>query len=710
MNNIDNKEIIAIGVGLTALASIYISKQLWNGRSVLTPGKGTSDQVIEHVANSLLSNSKVAASPNLQNLPECSITIPHELESDYGSVRIQPFSPTWLQDYPQIIEHLETEHLLHVKGLDERGEGLTWHTDKFATDMDARLNPEAKVGSAQRGGFQMKLGYFIIPKENLETHSALSLSPAILQEVQEGDGYRFFVHPQAYEHFKVLHKTPGIKYVSPQESSFIGSPTSSYRSWVVRQVHHKEGVHRAKEGSLPFVVKLGVAGSVLGSDRWLSPAEIERSIQAQVAFDCMPGKHFKKSLSEGSEFSVFSESLGLVLKNISGYPSIADSILKESGILIREFPEEFLKGKCRIVSFAALMSPERTSTENHGIASTKLSPELQHLPLIFEIMAASIKTGRVHSPEEFIHKYLINGYLSAIERIVFEEGLTLEPHSQNLCMVLNPDYTPKGFAYRDHGGIWIDMATRGLQNKDISPFLRTNANKVFKTKGAISKGYIGSYSWFYRYQVFIKTLNTITHNASEWMLPPPGAPIQIGHPQPLQERNLQKYVIKQIKQNSPCHEKAIKTLNTLSLTLEQYHKAIRLLDSSYLELMNKYFELEKVKITLSDGTLPSAEGGSTGENVFFNHQGFLGKYRFNSISSGVTRISLENLPIEIIQKIPTRVITSFESQTFEDVKAVECAILDQGLCFFNCKHEVVAFMPYIFPGEKMWVEKQSANQ
>jgi hypothetical protein len=390
----------------------------------------------------------------------------------------------------------------------------------------------------------------------------------------------------------------------------------------------------------------------------------------------------------------------------------SDSIVKESGLLIREFPKKFLEGKCKIVSMAALMSPERVKQENHGIGLSSIEIGNQALPLIFDVMAATIKAGHVQTPQEFIERYLVKGYLSAIENVVFQEGLTLEPHSQNLCMVLNNDLTPKGFAYRDHGGIWIDIATRGLQDKDISPFYRVkgDGNKLFKTKGAIAKGYIGSYAWFYRYQVVIKMLNMITRMQAdeELMSPPTGAPYQIGKSEKLPERNLQKYIIRKIETeyDTDIKKVALQTLKRFSLDMQAYQEIINLLDHSYLELMNRYFDLPKIGIQLEDGSLPSAEGGSPEEKVLYQHKGFLGKYRFQRISSQFTRVAMAEMPEEVLNRVRERVITSFENQSFDDVQPTEWMVTNRGLCFFDKEQNIVAFMPFSYEEEKVWVEKQ----
>jgi hypothetical protein len=680
---------------------------------------------IQPLISQVLSQA-VNPKPKLENKPSIPVEIVKN-DPDYGLVKIQPFSSSWLIDYPQIVEHLDSEHILHVKGLDKNGEGLTWHTEKFKTDMNPRLNPEARVHGAKTGGFQMKMGYFIIPEDKVNKITSISLSNDANKEVQIEDigngqrGYRFFVHPEAFDHFRALHSDPNIRYVSPENSEYIATPTSSYRSLAIRRIHaDKNGNITPARDSIPFVVKLGVGGSILGSDRWLSTNEIERSVQSQQAFDTMDKENFNGELRGGhaaSELFIFPETLGISLNNIDNYPPMEgdNKVAKPSGMLIREFPKAFLDGECRILSMAALISCERTKKKYADIC--QLSNKLEgfsQLPLIFQIMEATIRAGKAESAYDFIQKYLIKGYIDAIEAVTFHEGMPLEPHSQNLCMVLNNDLTPRGYIYRDHGGIWVDIASRGLQGKDLTPFHRENhdVNAIFKSRGAISKSYVTHYSWFYRYQVFVKTLNTLTELANDSLgrnMPPfPGAPYQIGSPKKLTERNLNVYLKERLQKN-PTHNVAIKNLKKLSLTLEQNQKALQLLDTYYNEVINRHFDMEKVGIKSEDGALPSAEGGSGKEyeKTITNHKGFLGKHKATRIPEEAPQFSIGNTPQGFERDLLANAISSFDGQKIEDLNITKYVLIEQGVCFFDNAQQIVAFTPYATPQHKIDIEQKA---
>ena len=168
---------------------------------------------------------------------------------------IFPFNGAeWLADLPQLIEFLQSEHLLHIRGVDEEGRGLHWEAGQFESGLNPKYYPDAKVPGSSRGGFQMKLGYFIVPMDHLDLHVSENLSPDVARELgstmKMGNliGLRFFVHPEAYAHFAPLLRA-NIPFVPPSKSEFMGTPTGSYHSWLIRRLSTKDGK--------PFIVKMG---------------------------------------------------------------------------------------------------------------------------------------------------------------------------------------------------------------------------------------------------------------------------------------------------------------------------------------------------------------------------------------------------------------------------------------------------------------------
>ncbi|HEV8052542.1 MAG TPA: AAA family ATPase, partial [Parachlamydiaceae bacterium] len=479
-----------------------------------------------------------------------------------GPIVTQPFSGDWLRDFPHVLEHIDSEQLRHVRGVDEKGRGLHWQTNKFAWKLNPQFNPEAR--------FQMRIGYFIIP--NAQEITASTISESVLKGLkvksETGNliGYRFFVHPESYSHFHALHEA-GIHFVKSEHSEFIGTPTSSYRSWIVRCVG--EDQISPKKGSIPFIVKLGVM-QLNDTSRLLPESEVQDSVWTQFDFE---------KREPNPKLWMFPETFGLSLRyNIENYPplNICNNSSIDSGMIIREIPADLLAGKCRILSFSALMSVEGVVNPQNGLESSLGSP----LPLIFDIINNAIEKGTVKSAFEFIQRYLISDIFDAWEGLL-KDTYSLPLHGQNLCLVLDSEDLPIGIAIRDFGDI-------GMEER-----------------------YIESYSWFYRYHIICKLLNVLVDTESYYLPPIDGAPVQMGNPIPLQERNLNYYLRKKVigMANKDGLEKV---LNNVSITFEEYQKLLKISDSSFLSLLSRIFNME-IEPLMKDGIFPSAEMGSSQE-------------------------------------------------------------------------------------------------
>jgi hypothetical protein len=490
-------------------------------------------------------------------------------ESLFEPVVVSPFNGAeWLADLPQLITHLQSEHCLHIRGVDEAGRGLHWEAGQFEKGLNSKFNPDAKAPGFNKSGIQMKLGYFIVPADNLEIHLSENLSPEVARELavrnEKGEliGFRFFVHPQAYAHFAPLFRA-NISFVSPSQSEFMGTATSSYNSWLIRHVSTCD--------RKPFIVKMGTPNGLGDIKHLFTGDDIVKSLSLQKQLDQLP---------ERVNFVLFKETVGLILKNIPGYP--AGTI--DSGLVICELPEQFLAGDCKILSFSALMSCERIKPKNQGVGG--LDPnhaEIDKLPLIYELMEVAIQKGLAKTPEDFLQIYFIDAYLQAIEPIVFKEGYSLADQGQNLYLVLNLDNTIKGFAYRD---------------------LET---MIFR------KNFLESYSWFYRYTNFVKLLNVLTQSESDDVPPPYGGPICAGIEKPMPERNLCRYLCTMLDKEGDYP--SLEVLKRLSITPEESLKLLKQLDASYLMLLKRYFAIDESIILNSDGTVLCAEKGSIAEKA-----------------------------------------------------------------------------------------------
>lgn len=324
----------------------------------------------------------------------------------FGRVNMQPFNGSWLN--PKLAEHIYSEHLLHIRGVDSKFDGLHWFWTKFGWSQNPLYNPER--------GFQMKLGYFLIPphkEKELNLQKLGDLPKHILTQIRDETGTKFFVHPEAYRHYESLFDK-GISFVKAEDSDFMGTPTSSYRSWLLRDV---------KNNKTPFIAKFGVLGAhgTKETTRLLFDDDVKKSVNINNAL--------KNRLKKEPRPLIFEENLGLV---IPGY----------SGNIIREVPEDLLEGRCSIFSFSALMSVERSKKGNQGLCW--VTNKEGQLPLIYELIEESKLTT-----EEFIKKHIIDNFFDTFKEMHFELGYAFSPHGQNLSMVV-PGFR---LAYKDLEGM-----------------------------------------------------------------------------------------------------------------------------------------------------------------------------------------------------------------------------------------------------------------
>lgn len=509
----------------------------------------------------------------------------------YGPTVTMDLSNNWFLDCPKVYEHIKTEQLLHIRGNDKTGRGLTWQTNKFAWSLNREYNPENHI--------QMRLGFFRIPKSQLELFNAkIRLPEDIHQDLLDGDYYRFFVHPEAYQHFLPLHLA-GIPFTKPEESEFMGTPTSSYRSWAIRRVKKVGDKFVHKENSRPFIIKFGV-GSGSNPSKLLSRKEIATSIMNQDALD-------QVEENKDNPLYFFSERLGLVPKNISNYPTQEGIIRISSGNIIREFPELLLKGDGMILSLSAVMSPNRIDYPGVARASDQ-AESTDTLPLIYSMMDSAItKPNGFTSPYEYIKHYFIDRLMTSLEGVIFQHALSLPLHGQNLCVVLDNNNLPIGFALRDFSD--IQKAHR----------------------------YVETHTWFYRYHIFIKLLNVITCSDQKYLDPIRGAPKQLGMKEPAAERSVYQYLYKKNKRTPHIQQ----TIKQFSITLEERNNLLDALDHSYYAILKKYFHVKDEDFLTPEGCLPSIEVDSSSPGLKINHD--LYYWKRNVVHAAPSSLSIAEL-------------------------------------------------------------------
>jgi len=354
--------------------------------------------------------------------------------------------PNWL------IEYLYEEQILHSKDLFEKG--------LFDVNIDEGYLPENAPIFA--------LPYYLIPGEEAEFLQSKSHDLMVYKEITsvlEGKTfYKLFVHPESEAHYSVLRSK--YRYISPQETEFLASPTSSYRSLVVWN----------SQGSCekPFIAKVSLDKNILGHNRILSDEEIRVSIANQLFFEDFDKK---RSVRE-SGFDFFPETAGLILKT-----SENNFFQQLGGQIIREFSDKMTKEQKKWISFASLMSPKRT------------------VPLVMEVIK---KSGL--SSEDFIREYLIDKYLNFFKNVILKNGIYDLPHSQNLGFETTSDYMPTGiFIIKDLSDVMPDFIEH-LGDSDIldlySEVTDKNLNKA-RDRGVIN------FTYHYKEQVFDLLLEEI---------------------------------------------------------------------------------------------------------------------------------------------------------------------------------------------------------
>lgn len=353
-------------------------------------------------------------------------------------------------------ELLNEEQNLHNKDL--------WGANAFSSNIDPKYVPENNP--------KFPLPYYLIPEDDVKYLQATSLhnkiSSQLSMKISGKTHYKMFVHPESEAHYEFLKNA--YRYIGPDETEFMASPTSSYRSLVVW--------NESNADKRPFIAKVSLDKNVIGSiDRLVSENEVERSVANQKVFD-----KIGKAKLEEMNVKIFPESAGLVIsREIPGAPE------KLGGQLIREIPEEIVKSNKKWFSFSALMSPNKKPR-----------------PIIMDVIKAS---GL--SSYDFFDQYMIKSYLQMFEELSLINGINFEPHSQNLCFETDLNLKPTGqWVIRDFGGVWPDVITMAKNNGPVDVYMEAASAKKFKLRGGRSN-YISSYVFFYKRQVFDMMLTEV---------------------------------------------------------------------------------------------------------------------------------------------------------------------------------------------------------
>jgi hypothetical protein len=360
-----------------------------------------------------------------------------------------------------VLNMLHDEQVLHAKDL-----CYPWPEDKsvFSGSINPYFYPENQP--------KFSLPYYLMPEQSiLYTESRFipsSLKNELYQYIDGIKYYKLFVHPEALAYYNFLYES-GFKLVTQQESEYIATPTSSYRSLLV----WKPSVNI----SPIFIAKLSLDQVVFENKRLINKTDILRCLATQRLYDDI-GQHV---LSRDG-LTVFPEVAGIIPK-----PEALKSIPHElGGQLIRQIPDEVLAGQKRWLFFQTLISPH-------------FGPK----PLLAELLRRAKLSSK-----DFVQNYLIDNYLAMLEKITFQKGLIFMPHLQNLALETDANLNLTGqFIIRDYSEMSQDIYFLLNSNINLKSFF--NLNSATANFSQHRGSYLFEYGYSYKQLVFNLTIQTL---------------------------------------------------------------------------------------------------------------------------------------------------------------------------------------------------------
>ncbi|MCO5142070.1 MAG: hypothetical protein M9962_03155 [Oligoflexia bacterium] len=235
--------------------------------------------------------------------------------------------------------------------------------------------------------------------------------------------FRLFIHPESENFYQEIL----AKY--PSEISHEATSTASSRTVLMRNKASKDKLYFVK---LSLDVELG------GVVRTVPASEVARSVGFSKYISQL-------DLKSKESYIILREPLAIVPKG-----------MRRGGQIIREIPEEILKGEKTLVPIFSLYSTNQGET-----LLEKYSKELKISPL------------------EFVEKNLLEPFMRGYADMIVNQSISMEPHAQNFLMELDRDKKPTGrLVYRDLGGFNIDFETTAIRDdlKTKMPVFMSYAN------------------------------------------------------------------------------------------------------------------------------------------------------------------------------------------------------------------------------------------
>lgn len=229
---------------------------------------------------------------------------------------------------------------------------------------------------------------------------------------------RFLMHPDAVPFFKdqlgelVTRRIPA-------------KPTASFRTFLVS----------------PHMVKVSLPEKMSGAQRMVYSLQMERAVSISKLLSRIPVEQ-----SRSRKFGFLPEVAGVHLKNEQN----------PYGFIVREIPEEILKGKNTLVPLFSFF------------AKPPEGPEGGKGESLFHDWIVRNKGDALQMTREQLLKPLVESYLFAY----FEHGVLVEAHQQNTLLEIDGAGNPTGrIFYRDLDGARVNpkiREKRGLSNSFLN--------------------------------------------------------------------------------------------------------------------------------------------------------------------------------------------------------------------------------------------------
>lgn len=259
-----------------------------------------------------------------------------------------------------------------------------------------------------------ELPCFLLPRRALYVYGQQRDEDAgqrIIEGDKPEDRALFLVHPAEVERYRVFLSRAGATDAAAEGVHLWATPTSSGRTLLVWP--HGTPDHA-------FFAKLSVNSRALG-DRRLRRANVASSIGLSQLL-----QRFGSELPRGMTY--LSETLGLVPR-----------LMPDAGFIVRPMPHEIKSDQVIVAPVFSLMG---------GNAKSR--------PLLLQLMELERAGAR-----EILENILLANFAEVWVDLVFEFGLIIEAHAQDLLLALSSRLVPLGtMYYRDFEGLAVDWELR----------------------------------------------------------------------------------------------------------------------------------------------------------------------------------------------------------------------------------------------------------